>query len=144
MRKLLLIAAAAVAALFASLWGFLAWWRTPSSAHDSILFALVCLTGALSLPAFVLYLRWPRLGVTLSWLLLSGGWFAAFLLRLRVCRHQTCTTVDSLRIAGQTVVREPHLWPLLIAAVCLLFAYTESLTPNPPPFDARLDSESRD
>jgi hypothetical protein len=108
----------------------------PASAHDSLLFALACLLAALAFPAFVLYLRWPRLGVTLAWLLLSGSWFAAFLQRLRVCRNQTCTTVDSLRIAGQTITREPHLWPLLIAAVCLLFAWTESLTQPPAAFGA--------
>ena len=130
MRKLLLITVPGVAAAGASAWGFLAWWRAPS-AHSSLLFALVCLLPALSFPAFVLYLRWPRLGVTLSWLLLSGSWFAAFLIRLRVCRHQACTSVDSLRIAGQTITGEPHLWPVLITAVCLLFAYTESLTREP-------------
>lgn len=135
MRKLLLITAAGLAATAASAWGFLGWWRAPS-AHGSLLFALVCLLPALSFPAFVVYLRWPRLGVTLTWLLLSGSWFAAFLMRLRVCRHQTCTAVDSLHIAAQTITGEPHLWPLLIAAVCLLFAYTESLSRTPPVFGA--------
>lgn len=130
MRKLLLIAAAGLAAVGASASGFLAWWRAPS-AHDSLLFALVCLLPALSFPTFVVYLRWPRLGVTLAWLLLSGSWFAAFLIRLRVCRHQACTSVDSLRIAGQTITGEPHLWPVLITAVCLLFAWTESLNRVP-------------
>lgn len=133
-RKLLLIAAAALASIVASVWGFFDWWQAPSAAHGSVLFGLVCLLTAVTFPAFVAWLRWPRLGVTLAWLLLSGSWFAAFLIRLRVCRHQACTTIDSLRIAGQTITGERHLWPLLITAVCLLFAWTESLTRPPQAF----------
>jgi len=138
-RKLLLIAAAALASIVASVWGFFDWWRAPSAAQVSVLFGLICLLTALTFPAFVAWLRWPRLGVTLAWLLLSGSWFAAFLVRVRVCRHQACTTVDSLRIAGETIVGERRLWPLLITAVCLLFAWTESLTRPPQAFRVATD-----
>ena|SRR5690348_4592235 len=138
-RKLVLIAAAAVASIAASVWGFFAWWRAPSAAQVSFLFGVACLLTALSFPAFVAWLRWPRLGVTLAWLLLSGSWFAAFLLRLRVCQHQACSTVDSLRIAAQTIAGERHLWPLLITAVCLLFAWTESLARSPQAFSVATD-----
>lgn len=138
-RKLLLIAAAALASIVASAWGFFDWWRASAAAQVSVLFAVVCLLTALSFPAFVAWLRWPRLGVTVAWLLLSGSWFAAFLLRLRVCRHQACSMVDSLRIAAQTIAGERHLWPLLITAVCLLFAWTESLTGTRPAFSVATD-----
>jgi hypothetical protein len=139
-RKLLLIAAAALASIAASVWGFFDWWRASAAAQVSVLFAVVCLLTALSFPAFVAWLRWPRLGVTLAWLLLSGSWFAAFLIRLRVCQHQACSTVDSLRIAAETITGERHLWPLLITAVCLLFAWTQSLTRTPPAFNTAIDN----
>ena len=116
---------AGAASVGGSVWGFIAGWRVPSGVHASVPFVLGCLLAALSFPVFTLYLRRPRAGVVLAWLLLSGSWFAAFLLRLRVCAQQSCTTVDLLHIAGQTIAREPRLWLLLAPAVCLLLDYSD-------------------
>ena len=116
---------AGAASVAGSAWGFIAGWRLPSGVHASVPFVLGCLLAALSFPVFTLYLRRPRAGIVLAWLLLSGSWFAAFLLRLRVCTQQPCTTVGLLHIALQTIAREPRLWLLLAVAVCLLLDYTD-------------------
>lgn len=143
-RRIVLLIAAGAAGVGASVWGFVAWWGVPAGARGSVLFLLTCFLAALTFPVFVLYLRRSRTGVTLVWLLLSGSWFAGFLERLHACLRQPCTTVDTLRIAGQTVIREPYLWLQIAAAVCLTLDYSnmaveklrasrESAAGPPPP-----------
>lgn len=125
MRRIVLLTVAGAASVGASIWGFVVGWHVPSGVHASVPFVLECLLPALSFPAFALYVRWPRPGVILVWLLLSGSWFAAFLLRLRVCVQQPCTTIDLLRVAWQTMIGETQLWLVLAVAVCLLLDYSE-------------------
>lgn len=109
----------------ASLWGFLTWRNAEAGAHASFPVLLACLLATLAFPVFALYLRWPRTGVVLAWLLLSACWFVGFLVQLRFCAGQPCTTADTLRIAWRTITLERHLWLVLTAAVCLLLDYSE-------------------
>lgn len=126
MRRILLQAIAGGTSFVSSCLGIFIWWQFGGSflyATRSLL--LTCLLEVLSFSVFVLYLRWHRTGVTLAWLLLSGSWFAAFLLLLGGCAGQSCTTVDTLRIAGETIRKEPFLWLQIAAAVCLTLDYSE-------------------
>ncbi len=125
MRKILLLTVAGLASLASSAWGLLAWWRSGVASSHSILFIFPALTIA----TFALYLRSPLIGLIAAWLLLTGGYIAAFLIHLRACMGAACTTADSLRLGGQTLTAAPYLGLMFATAACLLFAYT--LTPAP-------------
>ena len=123
-RRILQFAAGASSA-GASLWGLLTWRQAEAGTHASLPVLLACLLATLIFPVFALYLRWPRTGVVLAWLLLSASWFVGFLVHLQICAGQSCTTVDTLRIAWRTITLERHLWLVLAAAVCLLLDYSD-------------------
>lgn len=123
-RRILQFAAGA-SSVGASVWGFLTWRQAEAGTHASFPVLLACLLATLAFPVFALYLRWPRTGIVLAWLLLSACWFVGFLVQLRICAGQSCTTADTLRIAWRTITAERHLWLVLAAAVCLLLDYSE-------------------
>ena len=123
-RRILQFAAGA-ASVGSSAWGFLTWRHAEAGAHASFPVLLACLLAALAFPVFALYLRWPRTGVVLAWLLLSACWFVGFLVQLHRCAAQSCTTADTLRIGWRTITLERHLWLVLAAAFCLLLDYSE-------------------
>lgn len=129
-RRILLQSVACVASIGTWVWGFVAWWHLAPGARGSALSLLNCLLPVLTFPAFMLYPRRPRAAVTFTWLLLSGGWLCEFLVRLHICLRQPCSTIDTLRIAGQTITGEAHLWMMLTAAVCLLLDYSEVAVEN--------------
>lgn len=123
-RRILQFAAGS-SSIGASLWGFVTWRHAEAGAHASFPVLLACLLAALAFPVFAVYLRWPRTGVVLAWLLLSACWFVGFLVQLHICAQQSCTTVDTLWIAWRTISVERHLWLVLAAAVCLLLDYSD-------------------
>ena len=111
--------------LISSFLGVFVWWQLGSTLYATRSFLLACLLAALTFLIFLIYLHLPRTGVILAWLLLSGSWFAGFLRGLGVCVKQSCTTTDTLRIAGQAIARDPWLWLQIAAAVCLTLDYSE-------------------
>lgn len=115
---------AGLASGYGSGFGIAAWRAAGGVRTHSILYEFFCAFPALSLIAFLVYFVLPRVGVAAAWLLLTGGFITAYLVRLQVCVQHACTTQDSLRAGWDTLTHARDVWVLAVAAVCLLLDYT--------------------
>jgi hypothetical protein len=120
-----LLTVAGVASAVCSFWGTFAWFWGGAGKSHSVLLILFCLFPALSFIIFWLYFLVPRVGLLLSWLILSGTYLSFFFSLLEDCARKGCTTADSLAVGWGALIGNRKLWLLLVApALCLLPDYT--------------------
>jgi hypothetical protein len=118
--SILLIVVAGMASAAVTAFGFFAgaWGGWGGSVAEFTLWFL----PAMSFPTSLISLRFRRIGLILSLLILLGTLTAISAINLRSCWNGECSTRNPLLIVFGTLVAAPQIWvPLVVMPLCLYF-----------------------